>query len=575
MILGVVFRLLFKSNTRLTMVKSKSLFCLTLKFLICCLVSHLSVAEPFMPKYPQYSNQFCSGFPQVMVSSLPNTCLGLVADSKNNIRMPRYAVQDSQGTIYFTDPHSFDYGAGSVFSLELKTDDNGRTTSKITNLFPKKKLTVPAGLLVDPEGRVYVGTVLGVYKFHPKNEKGELIINPQLELIEDGFMKSIFRKDEYSSEESFVNYYRKKRSHSHRHPQIQLAANANFSEIYLSVGSPSDSCANGIKTKGPDGLCIQSESSLVNAGIWKITLSGDLNRNKIKTEAIARGLRNSMGLAFHPESGRLYQAENSMDLSQSDLPFDEINLIEEGKHYGWPYCHSNDQVNTSFANLIAPKDCHQKYQAPLINLPAHVAPLSILFYRSMRIPNLNHKMLVSWHGYRENGHKIVSFDIDVNGLPTSYTFQNVVFDWDAKKGYRPQGAPVGLLQLNDGRILIMDDKNSSILILDKGTSYNPINEVDLKNNTTNFTQDQVDSLKPLVPLFQKHCLGCHDIFLETKAEKLLNQLVANSLIQFNDPTKSKLYQKIKSKQMPIGTSLKDSEYQDFMAKLDRFMKSIH
>ncbi len=44
----------------------------------------------------------------------------------------------------------------------------------------------------------------------------------------------------------------------------------------------------------------------------------------------AYGLRNSFGIAFDPESGRLYAADNG------DLNCDELNVIEAGKNYGWP-----------------------------------------------------------------------------------------------------------------------------------------------------------------------------------------------------------------------------------------------
>ncbi len=169
------------------------------------------------------------------------------------------------------------------------------------------------------------------------------------------------------------------------HPLVQLATNKDFTEIYMNVGAPSDACTAGVKTKTDEGLCVQSESPLVNAGIWKTVLSNDANRKKVRTEPMARGLRNSMGLAVHPVTQRLYQAENSMDLKDADLPFEEINLITPGRHYGWPYCHSNDKVNEFFADVIQSSDCTTRFAPALINMPAHVAPFGLMFYQSNRV----------------------------------------------------------------------------------------------------------------------------------------------------------------------------------------------
>ena len=49
-----------------------------------------------------------------------------------------------------------------------------------------------------------------------------------------------------------------------------------------------------------------------------------------KPELYALGIRNAMGLYFHPETGDLWETENGPQGG------DEINIIKAGKNYGWP-----------------------------------------------------------------------------------------------------------------------------------------------------------------------------------------------------------------------------------------------
>ena len=49
-----------------------------------------------------------------------------------------------------------------------------------------------------------------------------------------------------------------------------------------------------------------------------------------KPELYALGIRNAMGLYFHPETGELWETENGPQGG------DEINIIKAGKNYGWP-----------------------------------------------------------------------------------------------------------------------------------------------------------------------------------------------------------------------------------------------
>ena len=50
----------------------------------------------------------------------------------------------------------------------------------------------------------------------------------------------------------------------------------------------------------------------------------------------ARGLRNTIGFAWHPETGELWGMDQGIDWLGNEEGKEELNRIAQGKHYGWP-----------------------------------------------------------------------------------------------------------------------------------------------------------------------------------------------------------------------------------------------
>jgi glucose/arabinose dehydrogenase len=127
------------------------------------------------------------------------------------------------------------------------------------------------------------------------------------------------------------------------------------------------------------------------------------------------------------------------------------------------------------------------YEKPAAFLPPHSAPLGAVYYSGAMFPELKGKLLMSWHGYRPTGSRIVAFDVDAAGIPLvvphaqypEYSDGSVKFSsyrpgsaavptvltpgWDLKPGNRPAGAPMGLTFARDGAIWVADDRNAAIL----------------------------------------------------------------------------------------------------------------
>ncbi len=531
--------------------------------------SHAEVLEK--SGYRIDSQVLCDGLPQINVGTLPNTCVGILAGKQDGLKMPRYALQAKDGIIYVSEMGGWAFNKGTVLAVYRAKDNQGIEKTVIVDLFPNKKMTMPNGLAMDPEGRLYVGTPQAVVRFSPRLGNGEFNINADTEVVINDFAKSIFRKDEYIDAGTYNSLTAKFKN---KHPLIQIATNKDFTEMYLNVGAPSDDCGLGFKTLNDDGKCVQSESPLANAAVWKVSLSNDKDRKVIKTVPFARGLRNSMALTVH-KSGLVIQGENGIDLPSEDLPFEELNILEEGKHYGWPYCHSRGEVAPLFKDKIKPEQCSAQFAVPKVFMPAHTAPLGLLYYSGNKLLNLNNKLLVSWHGYQKYGQRVVAYPVNENGIPTGNEAEEIIFSWAAKEGIRPRGAPIGLTTLNDGSVLVVDDKNGALLRLSQGAA------ADLSisaESTQMFSEKSIQAFEPLMPFVKKNCVMCHTQFQKGTATEILNDM-KGSMLNMSSPLESTFWMKLNSHQMPpemIRSSLgfTESDYQKNLPLVEAFIKSL-
>ena len=121
-----------------------------------------------------------------------------------------------------------------------------------------------------------------------------------------------------------------------------------------------------------------------------------------------------MAMAVLP-NGRLVAAVNARDsidrispsLSHKVLPHDTLDLIEPGADYGWPYCFDNNRSSPEYPSF----DCHER-MSPTMLLPAHATPLGMLVYLGKRLPGLDRKLIIGYHGYRSTGHRVISVEVN-------------------------------------------------------------------------------------------------------------------------------------------------------------------
>jgi glucose/arabinose dehydrogenase len=192
---------------------------------------------------------------------------------------------------------------------------------------------------------------------------------------------------------------------------------------------------------------------------------GDAPVDARTLKPFATGLRNSMALAVLPD-GRLLAAVNARDaidqadptLSDDLLPHDTLDLIEPSADYGWPYCFDDNRAAPEYKHY----DCSSKHR-PTLLLPPHAAPLGMLLYHGSSLP-FDGKIIIGYHGYRAEGHRIVALSLDGKDLPEREP-QNILWGWNAAPGDHPQGSPVSLYERSDGSVLMTEDTNGTLLRL--------------------------------------------------------------------------------------------------------------
>jgi glucose/arabinose dehydrogenase len=173
-------------------------------------------------------------------------------------------------------------------------------------------------------------------------------------------------------------------------------------------------------------------------------------------EVYAEGVRNSVGLAFHPDTGKLWFTDNGRDLMGDDMPGDELNYAPEaGMHFGYPYCHQGDTPDPEFGEG---KSCDD-YTPPALTLGAHVAALGLTFYTGDMFPGSYKNQLFiaqhgSWNRSEKVGYNIILVKFDEQGRAQG----SEVFASGWLQDEEFWGRPNDVLQMPDGSLLVSDDQ---------------------------------------------------------------------------------------------------------------------
>ena len=266
--------------------------------------------------------------------------------------------------------------------------------------------------------------------------------------------------------------------------------------LYLSIGSSCNVCTRDAKSR---------------AAMYRYRPDGT------GAELVAHGLRNSVGFDWQPGTNDLYATDNGRDLLGNDFPPCELNRIEMGGFYGWPFANGDRVPDPDFgAGRQATIDASIP---PVHHFRAHNAPLGISFIRGDRVPDsLRGAALValhgSWNRTRKDGYSVVSLRWLADGTIREENFLSG-FEQDGDV----IGRPVHVVEGPDGAFYISDDYAGAIWRVAYG-ERDAANLDPTQATQDNFSGDPLAGLNREVrisltergaSLYEHHrCATCHD-----------------------------------------------------------------
>jgi len=234
--------------------------------------------------------------------------------------------------------------------------------------------------------------------------------------------------------------------------------------LYLNVGSTCNVC---------------TEQDATRATILRYTIDGKPagyipTVGRHTPSAIwAQGLRNSQGFAWHPVTGAFYatnegadnRSETARGRVNDDIPPEHLNIIEGGKHYGWPYCWGNPGDLTRMVedpNFTAPNQLCTQATPPVMAFISHSTPIGITFLHNSQFPKEYQSDAIvalhgSWNRKQPSGYALVRVKFKDN---KPIAVENFVSGW--LSGQNAWGRPVDVAVGTDGALYVSDDRTGYI-----------------------------------------------------------------------------------------------------------------
>lgn len=270
-------------------------------------------------------------------------------------------------------------------------------------------LIMPSGIALDASGRLYIGALNEV----------RVIAQPH---IQSTPTRGDLLTDQLPTE---------------RHHGWKYLRFGPDGQLYLSVGAPCN-------------VCLEEDPRFASILRMDPATGG--------TQVIAHGVRNSVGLAFHPRSGRLWFTDNGRDMLGDDVPHEELNeLVTEGSHYGFPFEHAGSLRDPEYGLQAGDR----QFEQPKLNIQAHSAALGLDFARPNTLGGRYADALFiaehgSWNRTSKVGYRVSLVRFTDAGL----TYEPFITGW--LEGEKNWGRPNDVLAAPDGSLLVSDDQSGAV-----------------------------------------------------------------------------------------------------------------
>lgn len=233
-----------------------------------------------------------------------------------------------------------------------------------------------------------------------------------------------------------------------QHWTRNVVVSPDGNKLYVSIGSQSNA----------------DVEPLPRASVQVMNLDGS------DRQTFASGLRNPVGLDFHPVTDELYTTVNERDGLGDDLVPDYLTRLRQGEFYGWPYAYLSptllDPRQVRDGQSTNP-DLASQTRTPDVLFQAHSAALGLQFYDGSTFPEKYRQGAFvafrgSWNRDRGTGYQVVFVPFDAQGKPQG-DYEDFLTGFLSDPAIPATwGRPVGLLVLPDGSLLITEEANGRI-----------------------------------------------------------------------------------------------------------------
>ena len=313
------------------------------------------------------------------------------------------------------------HGKGDRISLLRDTDGDGKPDKNETFADKTNKLNLPFGMAF-AEGHFLVGNTDAVRRYPWKSG--------QLKLEGEGTEITKLPGKGYN-----------------QHWTRNVVASPDGGWVFVSVGSESN---------------VDAEEA-PRASVLKMKPDGS------GRTVFAHGLRNPVGLAFHPETQELFATVNERDKLGDGLVPDYLTQVKEGGFYGWPYAYlspGNLDPRRMKDGKSEKPELAAKTLTPDLLFESHSAALGLAFPRGEMFPEKyrNGAFVAfrgSWNRNKGTGYKIV-FVPFVDGRPSGHYEDFIKGFLTDPEGPTTWGRPVGVIFLPDGSLVFSEESNGRL-----------------------------------------------------------------------------------------------------------------